>query len=215
MTITRRLEGVPEYLDSLLARLDTPLARWVSMDLQKVAELPELFATLRGWAGEIGWRGRARLETASRAAEAALRAYASRLAALPTTRQLHLDEVDARRIVALKGIDRSLEELHVMAREFLAETVRWSIACEAVWSPSTGWRATARPTTSRVFLPHRYRVEPPDGRLEEILDRYEAERRRIDEFITARELFPVPAEQDLRIMRTPGLHDAEHPGRAR
>ena len=48
-------------------------------------------------------------------------------------------------------------------------------------------------------------VKLTDGRLEDILDRYEEERRRIDAFIGERDLFPVPADQDLRIMRTPGF----------
>jgi uncharacterized protein (DUF885 family) len=204
-TITRRIEAIPGYLDALLARLDTPVARWTAMDLEKVAELPGLFDTLQAWAVETRWGGRARLEAASARAGTALAEYASRLAALPTTRQLHLDEDDARRIVELKGIDRSLEQLHAMAREYLAETgevverLRAGLVRKYGLAPDT----TADEVTR--FLADRYRVTLLGGRLEAILDRYEAERRRIDAFIAEHDLFPVPAEQDLRIMRTPGF----------
>ena len=204
-TITSRIEAIPAYLDALLDRLDTPLARWASMDVQKVSELPEMFDTLQRWAVQARWDGRTRLEAASAVARDALRAYAASLAMLPITRQLHLDEADARRIVELKGIDRSLEQLRAMAREFLAETgeIVESLRGQLVAKYRLPASATADDVTR--FLAERYKVPLANGRLEDILDRYEEERRRIDAFIAERDLFPVPAGQDLRIIRTPGF----------
>jgi uncharacterized protein (DUF885 family) len=204
-TITSRMQAIPGYLEALLARLDTPVARWTSMDLEKVAALPQLFDTLQRWAVEAGWDGRARLESASDAARSALRDYAAELAKLPTTRQLHLEESDARRIVELRGIDRSLEQLHAMARDFLAETGEIVETLRGRLVKKYGLPAGATADELTRFLADRYRVKLTDGRLEDILDRYEEERRRIDAFIGERDLFPVPADQDLRIMRTPGF----------
>lgn len=204
-TITSRMQAIPGYLEALLARLDTPVARWTSMELEKVAALPQLFDTLQGWAVESGWDGRARLESASDAARSALLDYAVELAKLPTTSQLHLEEADARRIVELRGIDRSLEQLHAMARDFLAETGEVVEALRGRLVKKHGLPAGATADDLTRFLADRYRVKLTDGRLEDILDRYEEERRRIDAFIGERNLFPVPADQDLRIMRTPGF----------
>jgi len=204
-TITSRMQAIPGYLEALLARLDTPVARWTSMELEKVAALPQLFDTLQGWAVESGWDGRARLESASDAARSALLDYAAELAKLPTTNQLHLEEADARRIVELRGIDRSLEQLHAMARDFLAETGEVVEALRGRLVKKYGLPAGATADELTRFLADHYRVKLTDGRLEDILDRYEEERRRIDAFIGERDLFPVPADQDLRIMRTPGF----------
>jgi uncharacterized protein (DUF885 family) len=204
-TITSRMEAIPDYLETLLARLDTPVARWTAMECEKVAALPQLFDTLEAWASQVRWEGSARLGKASTAARAALQDYAARLGRLPTTRQLHLEEEDARRIVQFQGIERSLEQLHAMARDFLAET-------DEIVQTLTGRLARkyglpARTTADELtrFMADRFKVRLTDGRLEDILDRYEEERRRIDDFIGARQLFPVPAGQDLKIMRTPGF----------
>ena len=37
--IIHRIEGIPRYIDELLARLDKPIARWVSIDIEKVEGL--------------------------------------------------------------------------------------------------------------------------------------------------------------------------------
>ncbi len=120
--ITGRLQSVPGFLDAMLARLDTPLARLVSMEVETVTGLPSLFATIEAWALECGYARVAELQAARVAAEAALLSYLGKLQALPTTTQLHLGYPIAREIVALKGIDKSLEELHQIARDFLRET---------------------------------------------------------------------------------------------
>jgi len=204
-TITRRMEAIPDYLGALLSRLDTPVARWTTMELEKVAALPQLFDTLEAWASQTRWEGSQRLGAASIAARAALQDYAARLAKLPTTTQLHLREEDARRIVRLQGIDRSLEQLHAMARDFLAET--GEVVQTLTGRLARKYGLPARTTADELtrFMADRFRVRLTDGRLDDILDRYEEERHRIDAFIGARQLFPVPAGQDLKVMRTPAF----------
>ena len=204
-SILRRIEAVPGFLEAMLGRLDRPLARWVAMDLEKVAALPQLLATVQQWAGEVGWREGERLERACDAARSALSGYTTRLASLPTHTQLHLDEDDARRIVALNGIDRSLEQLHAMAREFLAETAEVIERLRGTLAAKYGLPSDITAGDLTLFLAQRYRVPRPSGRLEDIIDRYQQERRRIDAFIGERDLFPVPVDQEIRILRTPGF----------
>lgn len=54
-------------------------------------------------------------------------------------------------------------------------------------------------------LNQRYAVKLEDGRLESVLDRYQAERDRILSFIRERDLFPIPADQDMVLLRTPSF----------
>jgi uncharacterized protein (DUF885 family) len=204
-TITSRIEAIPAYLDALFARLDTPFERWTKMDIEKVEELPQLLQTVSDWAQGEGWDGAARLDQATRVAEQALSSYAARLAELPTTTQLHLDEADARKIVELRGIDRSLEQLHSMARDYLAETTDTIETLRGRLAEKYGLPADCSADDLTKFLADHYKVALPNGRLEDVLDRYQEERRKIDAFITERDLFPVPADQDMKILRTPGF----------
>jgi hypothetical protein len=201
--ITARLEAVPDYLRALRGRLDTPLARWRTMDVEKVEGLSDLFVSVSRWAGEIGWEGISRLEAARPRAEAALDAYAKALQELPTTAQIHVGEQVARRIVSLRGIDKSFAELHRIAADFLAETreiveeLRGRLVRKYRLPSATG---TAELET---HLRERYRLPLKNGDLDGILRRYEAEREHVLAFIREHELFPILEQQDMRILRTP------------
>ena len=113
---------VPDYLDALIHQLDTPVRRWVQIDIDQVAGLPDLFANLQAWADRIGWSDAGRLMQVQTAATSALQSYTGQLRALPTTDHFHLDEKSARSIVSLAGIEPSLEDIHHMAVEFLADS---------------------------------------------------------------------------------------------
>jgi uncharacterized protein (DUF885 family) len=204
-TITARLEKVPDYCTALLARLDTPVARWVAMDREQVEGLPQFFDTLVGWAREVSYPDLPRLERASARATDALKQYSSSLGALPTTTQLHIDESDARQIVALAGIDKSLDDLHGMAAGYLAETGAEIERLRARLVEKYKLPADTTADALTEFLAERFAVTLPTGALEDVLERYEQERRKILAFIRERDLFPVPEAQDMRILRTPGF----------
>ncbi len=203
--IVGRLEAVPSHTEKMLARLDTPVARWVKMDLQTVEGLPKLFETVEAWAKESGYQNLERLGAARTAAEAALVTYAEKLAALPTTQQLHVGPEVARKIVDLRGIDKSFEELHEIARTFLAdcsatiETLRTKLV--------TKYELDADTSTEdlQLFLAKKYKVDLPTGNVEDILTHYEKSREEILAFIKDRNLFPILENQDMKIMRTPSF----------
>lgn len=201
--ITSRITAVPRFLDQMLARLDTPVARWVGMDRETVEGLPQLFSTIVDWAKTCNYSGLDPLTAACDKAGQALAAYVVALEALPTTTQLHVGDEVARTIVSLRGIDKSLEELHEMARSFLAET---QVTIEALRSKLVAKYDLPGDTSSpklQKYLSERYRVELPTGKVEDILSHYYSERDNIREFIDAHDLFPVLKEQDMNIMRTP------------
>jgi uncharacterized protein (DUF885 family) len=203
--ITARVEKVPAYLEALLDRLAVPVARWVAMDLDKAGGLPELFASVVGWADEVGFPDAARLRSAVSRAEEALRSYLERLRALPTTTQLHAGDEIARRIVALRGIELSLEEIHAVAKNFLADTRQILGELRVKLAAKYGLDKDATGEEVLKPLKRRYRLKVEGGRLEGILEYYQRERERILAFIRERDLFPLPEAQDMKIMRTPGF----------
>lgn len=203
--ILSRLEAVPGYADTMLARLDVPLARWVDMDVETVEGLPQLFHTICSWAKEVSFVDLERLQRARENAEQALRDYVVKLRAMLTTTQLHIGEEEARRIVALRGIDKSFEELHLMATEFLSET-RQTIEEHRVRLVKRYELAEDTSTEDlQKFLAKKFRVELPTGKVTDILKHYEDERENILAFIRERDLFPILENQDMKIVQTPSF----------
>lgn len=201
--ITGRIERIPEYLEALLGRLDHPVARWVSMDIEKVTGLPQLLATIVDWAGRAAWPDMDRLRGACERAEHALRDYSHRLEALPTSTNIHVGDETARRIIALRGIDKSPEELHGIARDFLAEASSTISELRGRLVAKYDLPADTSTEALQAHLNRHYRIYLESGDLDGILRRYEVERERILAFIRERDLFPILEHQDMRIMRTP------------
>ena len=89
-----------------------------------------------------------------------------------------------------------------MATGFLAETtatveaLRGTLAAKYGLDPATPTREVD------AFLRARFRVDL-GGDLDRLPARYEAERDKLAAFIAERDLFEVPADQELRILRTP------------
>lgn len=212
--VTSRLEQVPAYLDALLGRLDTPLARWVAIERQKIEALPSLFDTLSGWAEAVGWADSGRLASARDGAQRALDSYLARLSSLPTTTQLHLDRATAERIVALRGIELSFDELATTARDFLREVGDTAAELQGRLIRKHGLPADTTIVGLQEHLAVRYRVTLGDRGLEGLLDRYEQERASILAFIRERDLFPLPDDQDMRIVRTPTFMEPSIPAGA-
>lgn len=201
--VLERLRAVPAYLDAMLARLDRPVQRWVAMELERVAELPGFFASLGDWADEAGFADADALKAAAATAEDALKTYAAELARLPTTTQLHVGREVAEAIVRARGVEQPLEWLHATAKAFLArnddtvESLRERLVRKYELPEGTS------AADLQKHLAERWAVSVPDGDLDGILARYEQERVRIDAFIAERDLFPIPADQDMKILRTP------------
>ncbi|HTV25127.1 MAG TPA: DUF885 family protein [Polyangiaceae bacterium] len=203
--ITGRIEGIPAYLNGLIARLERPVARWVQMDAAKVRELPTLLGSIESWAHAERWGDTERLGRANVAARAALADYERRLLAMPSTPNLHLGAAIAARLVKLRGIEQSLDELHAMARTFLAETDREIESLRARLVDKYGLAADTSRADLQSFLNRRFRVDIAPGAFDQVLSRYRAEHEKVSRFIRERDLFPIPADQSLQILETPGF----------
>ncbi len=203
--IVGRLEAVHAHTEKMLARLDTPVARWVKMDLQTVEGLPKLFATIQGWAEECDYAALERFTKARSAAEKALAHYSEQLSVLPTTHQLHVGSDVARKIVSLRGIDKSFDELHSIATTFLAETSQTIEELRVKLIAKYELDTDTSTEDLQLFLAKKYKVDLPTGNVEDILVHYEKSREEILAFIKERNLFPVLDNQDMKIMRTPSF----------
>ncbi|MBX2799704.1 MAG: DUF885 domain-containing protein [Myxococcales bacterium] len=212
--VTARLEAVPAYLDALLDRLDTPVARWVGMDVEKVQGLKTLLDSLLGWSEEVSWSEHGRLSSACDTAWAAMQSYVTRLQALPTTDRFALEPADAQRIVDLKAVGMTLSELRDMAASYLSrtsgeiETLRQRLVAKYELPDTT----TA--AELQQFLAGKYRVQVVGDDMDTVLARYEQERGRVLDWIRERDLFPVFEEQDMRILRTPSFMEPSIPAGA-
>lgn len=212
--VVGRLEAVPAYLKGMLGRLTTPVARWVAMDLEAVAELPDLFETIEGWANSCQWPAIKRLQDARVGAEMALNEYATQLQAMPTTTQLHIGVADAQKIVALQGIELSLEQLHQMAADFLAKTRHTVEELRSRLVHKYGLDEATSAEDLQQFLAQRFRIEIPSGELDDVLKHYENARDDLSAFIEERALFPMFEQQSMKIIRTPPFMEPSIPAGA-
>lgn len=213
--ITTRLEQVPAFLGAMLGRLDEPLERWRDIDLQAVAGLPSLFDTVEAWAKEVDWPEAERLAAARATTEAALTEYSAALKAMATSTDLHVGPEIAQEIVACWGVDMTLGELHAMARDYIARITTEMEELRDVLVPRYGLTPDCTLGELHDVLNKKHAVALPDpGRLESILDVYQAEREKIRAFIKQNELFPLPETEDMKILATPGFLQPQIPAGA-
>lgn len=204
--ITSRLEKVPLYLEHLCERLDTPVERWVMIDIEKVEGLPELFQTIYNWAEQEKFPEIERLQGAKRKAEAALVQYVSKLKKMPVTTNFFIGEEQARELIKHRGIDKSLEDLHAMATSFLRDTAAELEQLRIKLVEKYRLKNNSSVDELHLFLNQRFRIKlEQTNSLVDIITRYKKERNKIITFLEERDLFPVFEEQDMLIMQTPSF----------
>lgn len=204
--ITARLEKVPAYLMQLLKRLDTPVKRWVALDSEKVAGLPDLLQTIYDWAEKEQYPEIRRLAAARKEAEAALIQYVDKLNVMPTTNNFFIGEEQTRKLIKLRGIDKSIEELHAMATKFLRDTAAELEQLRRQLVDKYKLRNSVTVEELHHFLSQRYRVKlGPANSLSAVIERYQKERNKIRAFLEERALFPSSVKQDMLIMQTPAF----------
>lgn len=203
--ILARLRQAPAYLEAEIAVLTTPVKRWRDIEMQQAAAVPELFQSILDWSGETSFPDRDALAEAIDGANEALKSYAEALAALPTTDEFSIGLDKVEELLALKQIDRSPEQLRQMAAEYMADTRESLETLRQRLVARHGLDADTDTATLHDFLNEKYAVSLENGELESVLDHYHRERDAVQRFINERKLFPIPADQDMVIMMTPGF----------
>ena len=201
-----RIEQVPQYLQKLLKRLNTPVKRWVDMEQEKIAGLPELFDTIYNWGQEEKYPHLGRLAEAKEQAELALLSYGEQLKAMPVTNNLFIGKEQAAKLIKLRGIDESIDELHGMATAFLKETSREIETLRLKLIDKYQLPPNSSVEEVQAFLNKRYGIKlEPTGTLTDVITRYEGERDKILSYLQEKDLFPIIPNQTMAIIRTPAF----------
>lgn len=196
--ITGRLRGIPQYLNELLKVLDEPVQRWVDIDIDSVKELPSLFKTVSKKAEDDNYAGLNKLNRMMEKAEAALKEYITQLTKMKTNQYFAIGVEQAQKLVRLRGVDLSFDQMQGMAKDFLQDT---SLQLEDLRQRLVSKYSLSKDITIdrlHAFLNNRYAVP-----LEKTLDTYEKERKKVVDFISHQSLFPIPQNQEMLIIQTP------------
>jgi uncharacterized protein (DUF885 family) len=203
--ILSRLRQAPAYLEEELAVLSTPVKRWRDIELARAAKIPELFASILAWARETEFPDTAALGREVAQVNGALQAYRDALSELPTTDKFSIGIDKVEELLALKQIDKTPEQLRQMTADYARETqqileeLRQRLVQKYRLDPATD------AATLHKFLNREYAVELEDNEPAPVLEHYHRERETILRFIRDRQLFPIPDDQDMVIMLTPGF----------
>ena len=140
--ILGRLLDVPRFLEKMLERLDTPVQRWVDVDIAQTSGLPSLFETILNRAKAIDWTQAPELEIAIKRANEALGQYTTDLKTLGCTDHFHVGPEIARKIVEHRELSflskkfTTLREISSHANETI-EALRTSISVRNMVCPGT------------------------------------------------------------------------------
>jgi len=203
--ILSRLRQAPAYLEEELAVLSTPVKRWRDIELARAAKIPELFASILAWARKTNFPDTAALGREVAQVNGALQAYRDALSELPTTDKFSIGIDKVEELLALKQIDKTPEQLRQMTADYARETqqileeLRQRLVQKYRLDPATD------AATLHKFLNREYAVELEDNEPAPVLEHYHRERETILRFIRDRQLFPIPDDQDMVIMLTPGF----------
>jgi uncharacterized protein (DUF885 family) len=203
--ILGRLQQVPDYLQAMLDRLDTPVARWVAIDLETIDGLPDFFATILQWARDESYPREDALAAAINQANTALADYAGRLSGLPTTDAFSIGEQQSQALISANGIELTLTQIHQIACDFVLSTREQIEALRSRLVAKHHLASDTSVSALQTYLEELHAVQVPEGNLEHVIERYQRVADDLREFVSSRAMFPVPQQQAMKIMRTPAF----------
>ena len=203
--ILSRLRQAPAYLEEELTVLSTPVKRWRDIELARAAKIPELFASILAWARETEFPDTAALGREVAQVNGALQAYRDALSELPTTDKFSIGIDKVEELLALKQIDKTPEQLRQMTADYARETQQILEELRQRLVHKYRLDSATDAATLHEFLNREYAVELEDNEPAPVLEHYHRERETILRFIRDRQLFPIPDDQDMVIMLTPGF----------
>lgn len=198
--ITSRMEEIPKYLLESLRTLDTPVKRWVDIDVESVNELPNLFDSINVWAEDEDYNNLGRLQRVIGKAKMAFDNYVIQLRKLKTTTKFSLGVPQTEQLIKMNGIDVSLDQLQAMAKDSLRETSQ--IIDELRPKLLRKYSLSAETTVEQLHAVLNKRYTIP---LEKIIGTYEQERYKVLQFIQEHDLFVIPEDQEMVIVKTPSF----------
>jgi uncharacterized protein (DUF885 family) len=203
--VLSRLQQAPSYLSAELETLTTPVTRWRDIEVEQGEELPELFETIFQWAVESKFSQLEELRQHIELTNSALGEYLDALRNMRCRDAFAIGEAGVEELLALKQIEKSPEQLRQMAADYMAETLDTIESLRqrllAKYQLDPGLDASAL----HEFLKQKFAVDLEGRELSALLEVYQGERENIGQFIASKKLFPLPPNQDIKIMMTPGF----------
>lgn len=203
--ILARLMLATEYLEQELKVLTRPVKRWRDIEVTQAEGLPELFDNIYNWAESLGFDRIGELAQQIERVKQALSTYISGLLALPCRVNFAIGIDKVNELLALKKIDKSPQQLRQMASDYMAETAADIEALRQRLLHKYQLDGDTSAAQLHEYLNKQFTVELKDGDLSSVLDIYTAEKSKILTFIKQSNLFPVPADQDMKILQTPNF----------
>lgn len=203
--ILSRLMLAPEYLQKELSVLTQPVKRWLDIEIEQANGLPELFGNIFNWAESTQYPKLADLQLAITQINESLEQYVGALKLLPTRDSFAIGIDKVNELLALKKIDKSPEQLRQMAATYMAQTADEIVALRQRLVNKYQLDSSTTATQLHEYLNKEFTVELKNNELTSVLDIYTAEKSKILTFIIQSNLFPVPEDQDMKILQTPSF----------
>ena len=201
--ILGRLQQVPEFLKLALAQLDTPIKRWVAIDIETIAGLPGFFASILDWANTVAYPHSQELAEVIGSANQALRKYSEKLAVLQTSEHFSIGEQACSALIKGNGIELSMGQIYSINCDFVTKTQAQIAGLQQLLIEKYQLDVNTSVEQLQQWLVKKFAVQVLEGDLSSVIDRYTAEAKKIESFITQRQLFPIPEQQQMQIMQTP------------
>ncbi|MFT5361438.1 MAG: hypothetical protein ACI9IN_001186 [Porticoccaceae bacterium] len=203
--ILSRLQQAPQYLASETQVLTQLIARWRDIEIEQGEEIADMLATIVNWAKQEHYPRLGDLKTAVADCNSALNTYLADLASREVMANFSIGEDKVRELLAIRQIKQSPAELADMARKFMRETKTLLADLRIKLCEKYELESSTTEVELHEFLNERFAVKVTEGRLASILDHYTDQAALISQFISDRDLFAVPDQQNMRIMQTPGF----------
>lgn len=203
--IHSRLLQVPRFLEEALAMLSTPVKRWVEIDCETIAGLPEFFESISAWAKIENYAELEELQSAISSANIAMTQYVSDLRKLTTTDHFIIGQEKAQALIATKGVELTLTEIHEMTKSFVSSTQEQLEALRSTLAKKYQLDSSISIEALQQILLKKFAVKVEGDDLQSVIKRYQDEADKISSFIANTGLFPIPQDQSMNIMQTPNF----------
>ena len=203
--VLSRLQQAPNYLAAETKVIAEPILRWRDIELQQGEGLPELFQTILEWAQQENYLHLDSLKVAITQCNIALASYLSDLKNKKTHTNFAIGLDKVNELLAIRQISHSPAELTKMARNFMGETQTLLSSLTTKLCEKYGLANDTKESDLHEYLNDRFAATLKDGKLRSVLDYYYQQIDSIHDFVSDKKLFTLPAEQDMKIMQTPGF----------
>lgn len=203
--ILTRLQQAPAYLKVEASVIDRPIQRWRDIEVEQGEGLADLFETINQWAIETQYSRQPELAQAIEDCNQAMAEYLANLKQRDCLTDFAIGEDKVNELLALRHIKQSPAELITMARDFMAETQALLASLNKRLCKKYELDASTSDEQLHDFLNERFAAKIKHGKLDSVLDYYSEQINAINQFIEQRQLFKLPAQQEIRLLQTPSF----------